>query len=79
MEDLSNIVKVRRLTLPGHILRLPPVVTTKLEHNVIYVKPYLTTYIWGSKGIPKGKRTVVSNGQERCGPEMSMVVQRDPC
>jgi len=24
MEDLSNIVKVRRLTLAGHILRLPP-------------------------------------------------------
>ena len=23
MEDLSNIVRVRRLTLPGHILRLP--------------------------------------------------------
>jgi len=24
MEDLSNIVKVRRLTLAEHILRLPP-------------------------------------------------------
>jgi len=24
MEDLSNIVRVRRLTLAGHILRLPP-------------------------------------------------------
>jgi len=24
MEDLLNVVKVRRLTLAGHILRLPP-------------------------------------------------------